>query len=86
MIVNPSGTHSAGARPYAAFGDIQWMENRVLASYNTPGIHVLDATNLDAVTIQKKGDVNGYVYSVTLDNDRALCSMGPFGLDVVDLQ
>ncbi len=35
VITNANGTQSAGARPYAAFGDIQWMENRVGASYNS---------------------------------------------------
>jgi len=58
----------------------------VLASYGTPGIHVLDASDLSDITIEKKGDVNGYVYDVTLDGDRALCAMGPYGLDVVELQ
>ncbi len=35
VIDNPNGSQSAGARPYPAFGDIQWMENRVLSSYNS---------------------------------------------------
>jgi hypothetical protein len=35
VIDNPNGTQSAGDRPYPAFGDIQWMENRVNASYNS---------------------------------------------------
>jgi hypothetical protein len=34
VITNPDGSQSAGARPYPAFGDIQWMENRVNSSYN----------------------------------------------------
>ena len=29
VITNANGSQSAGARPYPAFGDIQWMENRV---------------------------------------------------------
>ncbi len=29
VITNADGSQSAGARPYPAFGDIQWMENRV---------------------------------------------------------
>ncbi|HKZ79348.1 MAG TPA: TonB-dependent receptor [Pyrinomonadaceae bacterium] len=35
---NPDGTQRAGTqsqRPYPAFGDIQWMENRVNSSYNS---------------------------------------------------
>ena len=35
VINNPNGSQSAGARPYPAFGDIQWMENRVLSNYNS---------------------------------------------------
>ena len=35
VITNPDGSQSAGARPYPAFGDIQWMENRVSSSYNS---------------------------------------------------
>jgi hypothetical protein len=35
VIVNASGTQSAGPRPYAGFGDIQWMENRVLSNYHS---------------------------------------------------
>jgi hypothetical protein len=35
VITNPNGSQSAGARPYPAFGDIQWMENRVGATYNS---------------------------------------------------
>jgi hypothetical protein len=35
VITNANGSQSAGNRPYPAFGDIQWMENRVGASYNS---------------------------------------------------
>jgi Carboxypeptidase regulatory-like domain/TonB dependent receptor len=35
VITNPDGSQSAGARPFPAFGDIQWMENRVNSSYNS---------------------------------------------------
>jgi hypothetical protein len=35
VITNANGTQSAGDRPYPAFGDIQWMENRVSATYNS---------------------------------------------------
>jgi hypothetical protein len=34
VITNPNGTQSAGLRPYPTLWDIQWMENRVLSSYN----------------------------------------------------
>jgi hypothetical protein len=35
LFRNPNGTQSAGARPYAGFGDIQWAENRASSSYNS---------------------------------------------------
>lgn len=35
VIQLANGSQAAGARPYPAFGDIQWMENRVGASYNS---------------------------------------------------
>jgi hypothetical protein len=35
VIQNPNGTQSAGARPYPAFGDIQWMEDRVSSGYHS---------------------------------------------------
>jgi len=35
VITNANGSQSAGARPFPAFGDIQWMENRVLSNFNS---------------------------------------------------
>jgi len=35
VITNANGSQSAGARPFPAFGDIQWMENRVMSSFNS---------------------------------------------------
>src|SRR5438034_189763 len=35
VIENANGTQSAGPRAYAGFGDIQWMENRVLSNYHS---------------------------------------------------
>jgi hypothetical protein len=35
VVQNPNGTQSAGVRPYPAFGDIQWAENRTASSYNS---------------------------------------------------
>ena len=35
VVTNPNGTQTAGRRPYAGFGDIQWMENRVRSDYNS---------------------------------------------------
>ncbi len=35
VIQNANGSQAAGARPYPAFGDIQWMENRVASDYDS---------------------------------------------------
>ena len=35
VITNADGSQSPGNRPYSAFGDIQWMENRVSSSYKS---------------------------------------------------
>jgi hypothetical protein len=35
VITNANGSQSAGPRPFPTFGDIQWMENRVLSSYHS---------------------------------------------------
>jgi hypothetical protein len=35
VITNADGSQAAGARPYPAFGDIQWMENRVDSRYKS---------------------------------------------------
>jgi hypothetical protein len=58
----------------------------VLASSSQPGIHVLDSTNLSNMILAKKGDVTNYVQNVTLDGNDALCAMGPYGLEVIDIQ
>lgn len=61
-------------------------EHLVLSSWQTPGIHVLDASDLSDMNLEKKGEVTSWIYSATLDGDRALCALGPYGLEVVDLQ
>lgn len=58
----------------------------VTTGYNPPSISVLDASDLGALTYEQKGELSGYYSNtVTLDGDLALCSMGPYGLDVIDL-
>jgi hypothetical protein len=80
-----SAWHDMSAQDYmwsvAAEGD-----RLVLASSSQPGIHVLDATDMANMTLSKKGDVTNYVQNVTLDGDNALCAMGPYGLEIVDIQ
>src|SRR5262249_29124397 len=40
VVINANGTASAGARPFPALGDIQFLENRVLSSYNSMQVRV----------------------------------------------
>jgi hypothetical protein len=35
VITNANGSESVGSRPYTSFGDIQWVENRVLSNYHS---------------------------------------------------
>lgn len=58
----------------------------VLASGSQPGIHVLDASDMSSMVLAKKGDLTNYVQNVTLDGTDALCALGPYGLEVIDIQ
>ncbi|WP_437285795.1 beta-propeller domain-containing protein [Sorangium sp. So ce406] len=57
----------------------------VIASYNPPSIAVLDAADLDELTYETKGELSSYTHRVTISGDRALCSLGHYGLEIVDL-
>ncbi|WP_437733647.1 beta-propeller domain-containing protein [Sorangium sp. So ce1335] len=59
----------------------------VVAGAEPPAISVLDATDLDALTFERKGELSSYAYRdpVTVSGDRALCSLGLYGIEVVDL-
>ncbi|WP_437671768.1 beta-propeller domain-containing protein [Sorangium sp. So ce131] len=58
----------------------------ILSTYDPPAIAVLDAADLDELTFERKGELSSYIYQVTLDGDRALCSLGHYGIDVIDLR
>ncbi|WP_437713377.1 hypothetical protein WMF45_46655 [Sorangium sp. So ce448] len=49
-----------------------------------PTLSVLDATDLTALSFEKKSDLPGHVCHATLSGDRALCSRG-YGLEAVDV-
>ncbi|WP_438033930.1 beta-propeller domain-containing protein [Sorangium sp. So ce204] len=49
-----------------------------------PALSILDATDLTALSFEKKSELPGYVVHVTLSGDRALCSWG-YGLEAVDV-
>ncbi|WP_437276197.1 beta-propeller domain-containing protein [Sorangium sp. So ce375] len=57
----------------------------VFGSYYPPTLSVLDAADLDELTFETKRELSGYLSSVTVSGDSALCSLGNYGLQVVDL-
>ncbi|WP_437973910.1 beta-propeller domain-containing protein [Sorangium sp. So ce295] len=57
----------------------------LLAGYNPPGLSVLDAADLDELTLEMKGELSSYVSQVTISGDNALCALWYHGLEVVDL-
>ncbi|AUX35775.1 MULTISPECIES: beta-propeller domain-containing protein [Sorangium] len=57
----------------------------LVASYSPPSLAVIDGSDVGALTYETKGELSAPVSRVTLDGDRALCSLGHHGLEVVDL-
>ena len=53
-----------------------------------PCVLSVDATDLDDLEVTKHGDLPWYIEHVAIDpdGDRALCSLGPYGLAIVDLR
>jgi hypothetical protein len=68
------------ANPVAASG-----ARLIMSGYNPPSLYVLDATDLDNVTSESKGELASYIYQAVVSGDRAFCSLGYYGLQVVDL-
>jgi hypothetical protein len=69
-----------GTFPVAVSG-----KRAVMSGYAPNSIGVLDATNLGALSYETKGELVSYAYDVKLDGDKALCSLGPYGLEIVDV-
>lgn len=61
---------------------------RLIAMTYPGSLLSVDASDLDALTVKKHGDMPWYIESVAFDHDgdRALCSLGPYGLEIVDLE
>ncbi|XXX71975.1 beta-propeller domain-containing protein [Sorangium sp. So ce134] len=57
----------------------------VVVDNDQPALSVLDATDLTALSFEKKSDLFAHVYHATLSGGRALCSSGRAGLEVVDV-
>jgi hypothetical protein len=68
------------AYPVAALG-----KRLVTAAYSPASIGVLDATELGDLGYETKGVLPSYLYSVTLNDGDALCSMGDWGISVVPI-
>jgi hypothetical protein len=56
-----------------------------MSSYAPNALSVLDATDLDALSFEQKGEIPFYAQSVEVSGDKALCSLGEYGLSVIDL-
>jgi hypothetical protein len=74
------GQEVAESYPVAVDG-----ENLILASWNPPSLAVLDASDMGSLEVERKAELASYVNDVTVHNGKALCSLGQFGLEVVDL-
>jgi hypothetical protein len=75
-----TGKDVANTSPVAVDG-----RRAILSSYGLNAIGVLDATDLDALSFEQKGELGFYVQSVEVSGDKALCSLGEFGLSVINL-
>jgi hypothetical protein len=51
-----------------------------------PHLSVYDASNPDNLTLVKTTDLYGYVYSVEVVGNKAVCSLGDWGLQTVSLE
>jgi len=78
VLTNPNGTQSAGPRPYAGFGDIQWLENRASSSYNALQVR------LDKRFSSGLSALASYTWSKTLADaaDHLSTSPGGPGIDI----
>jgi hypothetical protein len=83
-----------GALQRASFGDEAQLfmeplavagKRLILSAFDRSTIDVLDATNLEAMTFTPKGELASYVTEVEVTGDAALCSLGEYGLQVIDL-
>jgi hypothetical protein len=57
----------------------------VMTSWNPPSLSVLDASDMGELTVTRMGELASYANDVTVHNGQALCSLGGYGLEVVDL-
>lgn len=67
---------------------IEAQGKRLMAMTWPGSLLSVDATDLDALEVTKHGDLPWYIENVSFDRegDRALCSLGPYGLAVIDLR
>lgn len=57
----------------------------VSSGYSPSGIWTLDAADMDAMAFEQKAELRSYVSHVNVSGDLALCSLGAYGLEVVNL-
>lgn len=75
----------------APLGDAWWAYpvgafDKTLVAASSPGaIVTVDATDLDDLVIEQKGEMPWWIESVTFHDETALVSLGPWGLTAIDL-
>ncbi len=78
VIQNANGSQAAGARPYPAFGDIQWMENRVSSDYNSLQVSAREA---DVARPDRPRELYAGAEALTDAPDHISTSGGGAGID-----
>ncbi|AKT38947.1 beta-propeller domain-containing protein [Chondromyces crocatus] len=57
----------------------------VASSWSPAGLWTLDSTDFDALSFEQAAEMRSSPDHVTISNHKALCSLGTYGLEVVDL-
>lgn len=57
----------------------------LMTSWNPPSLAVMDASDMGNLVFERKAELASYVNDVTVHNGKAFCSLGAYGLEVVDL-
>jgi uncharacterized secreted protein with C-terminal beta-propeller domain len=74
------GQEVAESYPVAVDG-----ERLLLTSWGPPALSVLDASDMGSLEVERKAELASYVNDVVVHDGKALCSLGQYGLEVVDL-
>jgi hypothetical protein len=76
-VALPAGDYSS---PVAVTG-----KKLLLTGSSPPSLSVLDTASLSGASVAHLADLDSYAYGVTVSGGKALCSLGEYGVQVVDL-